>query len=61
MTEHNQCKKCGGSMMRGIAIEETFSGEPDFPGHEAVTLSASGPGKLVSCLKCEKCGWSVHD
>lgn len=50
--------KCGGEMRLGKAIEQTYSGEPDFPGGEVVTMSPAGPGKLVDCLKCSECGKS---
>ena len=54
-----KCKKCGGTMKPSKAIEQTYTGSPDFVGGPVVTMSAGGPGKLVDCLKCEKCGWSV--
>jgi len=55
------CKKCGGAMKPGKAIAQTYSaGTPDFPGdRHGMTCSPGGPGKLVDCLKCEACGWSV--
>lgn len=53
------CKKCGGAMIDGQYIEETLSGEPDFPDGEIVTLSPGGPGKISQCRKCVKCGWSA--
>ncbi len=53
------CRRCGGRMKRGIALEQTYTGSPDFPGGEAVTMSPGGSGRLVECMKCEKCGWSV--
>jgi hypothetical protein len=55
------CRKCGGQMLPGIAMGQTYSaGMPDFPGDEkAVTLSAGGPGKVIEAMKCSKCGWSV--
>lgn len=55
------CKKCMVVMRPGKAIQQTYSvGAPDFPGdHEVVTVSAGGPGKLIDCLKCPKCGHSV--
>ena len=54
------CAKCGGRMLPGKAIEQTYTGVPDFIGDSyPVTLSAGGPGRLVDCLKCEACGWSV--
>ena len=31
----------------------------EFRGGEIVTMSPGGPGKLISCLKCPQCGWSV--
>ena len=53
------CRKCGGHMKPSKAIAQTFTGTPEWPGAEAVTMSAGGPGKLIDCLKCEKCGHSV--
>ncbi len=53
------CKKCGGKMKKGTAIQETFVGIPDFPDGEVCTVSPGGTGKLVSCMKCEECGWST--
>ena len=50
----------GGLMKPGIALEQTCTGNPDFPGGEVVTMSPGGPGRLVECMKCEKCGWSVR-
>lgn len=41
------------------AIAQTYGGSPDFPGGTVVTMSPEGPGKLIDCLKCEKCGHSV--
>lgn len=55
----NTCKKCGSPMEPGIAIEQTYDGTPDFQGHEVVTLSPGGPGRVVECMKCPACGWSV--
>lgn len=53
------CRKCGGAMKPGQALEDTFTGTPDFPGGEVVTMSPGGPGRLVPALKCEICGWSI--
>jgi len=54
------CRKCNGVMIKSKAIEQTYTGKPDFIGSsEVVTMSAGGKGKLVDCLKCEDCGWSV--
>jgi hypothetical protein len=53
------CRRCGGQMQPGVAIEQTWTGTPDFPGHEVVTMSPGGPGKLVACRKCPGCGHSV--
>lgn len=54
-----RCVKCGDEMGPGEALEQTTTGSPDFAGGEVVTVSPGGPGKLVSCLKCSACGWSV--
>lgn len=53
------CPRCPGTMLPGKALAQTFSGTPDFPGHEVVTISPGGPGELVDCLKCNICGHSV--
>jgi hypothetical protein len=56
------CKKCGGSMHPGKAIAETFTGIPDFIGSDGVvTVSPGGQGKLIDCMKCSSCGWSVTE
>lgn len=55
-----RCKHCNTPMTPGIAIEQTYTGAPDFPGGEVVTMSPGGPGKLIECLKCPQCGWSVR-
>lgn len=47
-------------MQPGVAIQNTLTGMPDFPGdRHAVTVSPGGPGKLIDCMKCIACGWSV--
>ena len=54
------CKRCKADMTPGKAIEQTFTGSPDFAGDvRGVTMSPGGAGKLVDCLKCPECGWSV--
>ena len=56
----NKCEKCQGTMKPSKAIEQTYTGLPDFPGDKhPVTMSPGGPGRLVDCLKCELCGYSV--
>lgn len=47
------CRKCGGTMRPGIAIAQTFD-----CGDEG-TCSPGGPGRVVECMKCANCGWSV--
>lgn len=56
---NGRCKPCGGEMKPGRAIAETLTGVPDFPDGEVCTVSAGGPGRLIDCLKCSACGWSV--
>ena len=58
-----KCKHCNGDMKPGKALQSTFnSGMPDFPGDKnVVTLSPGGPGKLIDCLKCSNCGWSMAE
>lgn len=54
------CKKCGGEMRIGKAIEQTLTGIPDFSSGEIVTMSPGGQGVLIDCIKCALCGWSVY-
>ena len=58
------CRRCGGTMKQGVAIQQTYVGHPDFPGdtgcETGCTVSAGGPGKLVDAMKCEACGHSHH-
>ncbi|HLP99189.1 MAG TPA: hypothetical protein VK149_12175 [Sideroxyarcus sp.] len=51
------CKRCGGAMQAGQAIAQTFAGSHDLG--DVCTLSPGGSGKLVECMKCKQCGWSV--
>ena len=53
------CKRCGGVMVRSKAIGQTYTGTPDFPGCEVVTMSPGGHGRLIDCDKCTSCGYSV--
>ena len=54
-----RCKRCKVWMKKGIALQEGYSGIPDFIGSkEVVTMSPSGNSKLVNVWKCPKCGES---
>lgn len=54
------CKRCGGTMLRGHALQNTLTGYPDFTGSDSVvTVSRTGPAQVVPCLKCQRCGYSV--
>ena len=60
LTKQVKCKKCKGTLKPGVAIQQTYTGTPDFPGDKhPVTMSPGGKGKLVECLKCSQCGWSI--
>jgi hypothetical protein len=55
------CRKCMVEMRPGKAIENTLTGAPEFiDGPPIVTMSSGGPGKLIDCLKCLECGWSIY-
>lgn len=56
---NDACPRCGGKMVPGKAIAQTFAGEPEWPGDTIYTMSPGGPGRLIDCLKCEKCGHSI--
>jgi hypothetical protein len=55
------CPKCKTEMRPGKAIQQTWTpGAADFIGDKTIcTWSAGGPGKLVNCMKCHECGFSV--
>lgn len=53
------CLPCRRLLVPGIALLGTATGEPDFPGDTAITMSPGGPGRLVDCLKCPGCGYSM--
>lgn len=55
------CKYCGHRMWPGIAMSQTWSaGIPDFPGQDVcITMSPAGPGRVIDCMKCPQCGYSV--
>lgn len=55
-----KCSKCGGDMKKSSALVDicAFNGEKQ---GKVVSCYAGGPGKIVTCLKCRKCGWSVRD
>lgn len=57
------CPKCNVEMEPSKAFENTLVGSPDFVGdtgkERGCTMSRVGPVKLIDCLKCPECGWSV--
>jgi hypothetical protein len=60
------CRKCHVPMSKSTAIANTLvAGMADFPGEEdgvvraGATLSYGGPGRVVPCWKCPKCGHSI--
>lgn len=59
------CKHCNTPMQPGIAMAQTYTAsEHAFPSdrndpNAIVTMSPGGPGKLIDCLKCPQCGWSM--
>jgi ribosomal protein L37AE/L43A len=55
------CNKCKYFLVKGIATQQTYvGGMPDFAGDKhSSTFSAGGPGFVVECWKCPKCGYSV--
>lgn len=56
--ETDTCPCCGGDLAPRLALQSTSVGEPDLGG-DIATVSFGGPGRLIDCLKCLKCGWSV--
>ena len=63
MTDTEWCPRCkAGKLRPGKAIEQTWvAGIGDFDSREfGITMSAGGPGKLIDCLKCDACGYSIR-
>lgn len=56
------CKKCNVPMKTGMALQNGFTGSPDFMGDQSgvMTISAD-PRKVavVDCWKCPVCGKSL--
>lgn len=52
---------CNHTYKRGLAIQNTVS--PNCAHRRGVhcTMWAGGPGKLISCMKCTKCGHSIRE
>ena len=46
-------------MLPSKAIAQTWTGNPEWPGDTICTMSPGGPGVLIDCLKCERCGHSI--
>lgn len=54
------CRKCGGAMKRGLATGQTAVARRESRGNDDCrTFYAGGTGKLIACMKCGACGWSV--
>lgn len=49
----SRCRKCGAEMAPGQAMGQTVGCSDEG------TMSPAGPGKLIPCMKCSACGWSV--
>ena len=54
------CKQCKCQLKPGKAIQNTVTGMADFIGGSVITFRPGGPGRLIDCLKCHLCGYSVH-
>jgi hypothetical protein len=60
VTDITKCKKCNGDMQEGHALQQNYSGKPDFIGSKEVcTMSPDGTASLIKCLKCVDCGYSI--
>ena len=58
MSVSGHCPKCGGTLRPGKALVNGWSGCDDMG--EICTVSLDPRiSKMIDCMKCEKCGWSV--
>lgn len=55
------CPKCQVALLQGVALEPIMAASGDDIGCDLVKLYPSGNARLVPCLKCPKCGWSVKE
>jgi len=55
------CKRCGCEMKPGKAIVNRATGYDDFPGVVATMSPGPRHSKLIDCMKCASCGWSVSE
>lgn len=59
----DRCPKCNGEMQDGIALRESWTGSPDFPGETGVepgcTINPVWTGETETCRKCRNCGYST--
>lgn len=57
------CRRCGGVLRPGIALDQTWVGHPDFHGDTGneigCTMTHGGAGAMIAVMKCEGCGHSV--
>lgn len=54
------CPHDGATLVPGIALVQTWRvGVPDLGGDLIRTMSPGGPGRIIPCLKCPACGYSV--
>jgi len=59
------CRRCSVPMGKSTAIANTLvAGMPDFLNQvgvevRGITVSYGGPGKVIPCWKCPKCGHSI--
>lgn len=54
------CKKCKIPLKIGIAMQSTIVCDRDnFEVLNIATCWEGGPGKIIKCLKCEQCGYSI--
>ena len=56
------CRRCKVQMKPGVAMGQTWVSFEDFGGDAGslgATWSAGGPGSVIECWKCPRCGHSV--
>jgi hypothetical protein len=54
------CRRCGAEMRHGVAMGQTVVARRESRGDDDCrTFHAGGTGRVVACLKCSACGWSV--
>lgn len=55
------CPKCSVLLKPGVAARGSWVGMGDFGQDDVVTIYEGGVARLIPCLKCPNCGYSITE